>query len=62
MGEVNHPGPYPAIGERRLFDLISAAGGLSDKAGRNVTIERRGDPGEKGRTPALVKSGGRYQE
>jgi len=47
MGEVNKPGPYPAIGERRLFDLISAAGGLTDKAGRNVTIERRGDPGEK---------------
>ncbi len=46
VGEVNRPGPYPAIGERRLFDLISAAGGLTDKAGRNVTIERRGDPGQ----------------
>jgi polysaccharide export outer membrane protein len=43
-GEINHPGPYPAIGERRLFDLISAAGGLTDKAGRNITIERRGNP------------------
>ncbi len=47
MGEVSHPGPYPAIGERRLFDLISAAGGLSEKAGRNVTIERRGNPDQK---------------
>ena len=47
VGEVNHPGAYPAIGERRLFDLISAAGGLTDKAGRNVTIEHRGDPGQK---------------
>jgi len=47
VGEVNHPGPYPAIGERRLFDLISAAGGLSDKAGRSVIIERRGDPSQK---------------
>jgi polysaccharide export outer membrane protein len=47
LGEVGRPGPYPAIGERHLFDLISAAGGLSDKAGRNVTIERRGDPGQK---------------
>jgi polysaccharide export outer membrane protein len=47
VGEVNHPGAYPAIGERRLFDLISAAGGLTDRAGRNVTIERRGDPGQK---------------
>jgi polysaccharide biosynthesis/export protein len=47
VGEVSRPGAYPAIGERRLFDLISAAGGLTDKAGRNVTIERRGDPGQK---------------
>ena len=47
VGEVNHPGPYPAIGDRRLFDLISAAGGLSDKAGRNVTIEHRGDPEQR---------------
>ncbi|MGB7331380.1 MAG: polysaccharide biosynthesis/export family protein, partial [Terriglobales bacterium] len=44
VGEVARPGPYPAIGERRLFDLISAAGGLTDRAGRNVTIERRGNP------------------
>lgn len=47
VGEVNRPGAYPAIGERRLFDLISAAGGLTDKAGRNVTIEHRGDPDQK---------------
>jgi polysaccharide biosynthesis/export protein len=47
IGEVTRPGAYPAIGERRLFDLISAAGGLTDKAGRNVTIEHRGDPGQQ---------------
>ncbi len=47
VGEVTRPGAYPAIGERRLFDLISAAGGLTDKAGRNVTIEHHGDPGQK---------------
>lgn len=47
LGEVGHPGPYPATGERRLFDLLSAAGGLTDKAGRAVTIERRGPPEEK---------------
>jgi polysaccharide export outer membrane protein len=46
-GEVGHPGPYPAVGERRLFDLISAAGGLTDRAGRMVTIEHRGDSGHK---------------
>jgi polysaccharide export outer membrane protein len=47
VGEVTRPGAYPAIGERRLFDLISAAGGLTDKAGRNVTIEHHGDPDQK---------------
>jgi polysaccharide biosynthesis/export protein len=47
LGEVMKPGPYPAIGERRLYDLISAAGGLTDKAGRTVTIEHRGDPDQK---------------
>src|SRR5271163_3738880 len=46
VGQVGRPGPYPVIGERRLFDLISAAGGLTDRAGRLVTIERRGDPGK----------------
>lgn len=44
LGEVVRPGPYPAIGDRRLFDLISAAGGLTDRAGRAVTIEHRDDP------------------
>src|ERR1700692_979665 len=47
MGEVSRPGPYAATGERHLFDMISAAGGLTDKAGRNVTIEHRGNPGER---------------
>jgi len=47
MGEVTRPGPYPAIGERRLFDLISAAGGLTEKAGRNVTIIHRQSPDQK---------------
>jgi len=41
LGEVNRPGSYTTIGERRLFDVISAAGGLNDKAGRNVVIEHR---------------------
>ncbi len=47
LGEVNRPGPYPAIGERHLFDLISSAGGLTDKAGRNVTIIHRQNPDQK---------------
>jgi polysaccharide export outer membrane protein len=47
MGEVSRPGPYAAMGERRLFDIISAAGGFTDKAGRNVTIEHRGKPEQR---------------
>lgn len=47
LGEVNKPGPYPAIGDRRLFDLISAAGGMTDKAGRTVTIVPRDKPDQK---------------
>jgi polysaccharide export outer membrane protein len=47
MGEVSHPGTYPAIGERRLFDMISLAGGLTDKAGRNVTIIHRDNADQK---------------
>ncbi|HEX9111488.1 MAG TPA: polysaccharide biosynthesis/export family protein [Terriglobales bacterium] len=43
VGEVGHPGTYPAIGERRLFDLLSMAGGLTDRAGRDVIITHRGE-------------------
>lgn len=39
MGEVAHPGVYPALAARRLFDLFLAAGGLSQRAARNVTIQ-----------------------
>ncbi|MBV9573399.1 MAG: polysaccharide biosynthesis/export family protein [Acidobacteriales bacterium] len=41
LGEVARPGVYPALGERRLFNVISAAGGLTEKAGRSITITRR---------------------
>ncbi len=44
MGEVAHPGVYPIFGSRRLFDIISAAGGLTEKAGRVVTITHRDQP------------------
>jgi polysaccharide export outer membrane protein len=44
LGEVAKPGAYPVYGERRLFDLLSAAGGLNDRAGRTITITHRNDP------------------
>lgn len=43
LGEVARPGIYPAIGERKLYDLISAAGGFSQSAGRKVSIIRQHD-------------------
>jgi polysaccharide export outer membrane protein len=47
VGELARPGAYPAIGERKLFDMISLAGGLTDRAGRTVVIVHRGDPDHK---------------
>ncbi len=41
LGEVARPGIYPALGERKLYDLISAAGGFSPAAGRKVSIIRQ---------------------
>jgi polysaccharide biosynthesis/export protein len=41
-GEVNAPGIYPLMGPHRLYDVISAAGGLTLKSGRTVTILHAG--------------------
>ncbi|MBZ5704893.1 MAG: polysaccharide export protein [Acidobacteriia bacterium] len=44
LGEVAKPGVYPVLGQQRLFDLISAAGGFTERAGRSVTVTRRSQP------------------
>ena len=44
LGEVMRPGSYSIMGQRRLYNLISVAGGLTDRAGRTVTIDRRDNP------------------
>jgi polysaccharide export outer membrane protein len=41
IGEVAKPGIYPDLGDRRLYDLISAAGGFTISAGRKVSIIRQ---------------------
>jgi polysaccharide biosynthesis/export protein len=41
LGEVGKPGIYPALGNRKLYDLISAAGGFTPSAGRKVSIIRQ---------------------
>jgi len=44
MGEVVKPGIYPVAGSRRLFDVLAAAGGTTQNAGKSVTITHRDDP------------------
>ncbi len=44
IGEVGKPGSYPLVGEHRLFELISAAGGFSPRAGKSITITRQTSP------------------
>jgi polysaccharide export outer membrane protein len=43
-GEVNAPGIYSLVGPHRLYDAISAAGGITAKAGPTVTIVHAGQP------------------
>jgi polysaccharide export outer membrane protein len=44
LGEVARPGVYPYGLHHRLLDLISAASGLSQSAGRLVNVFHRNDP------------------
>jgi polysaccharide export outer membrane protein len=51
LGEVKNPGIYPLLGAHGLLDLISAAGGETMSAGKDVTLTHRGDPDH----PQVVK-------
>lgn len=44
LGEVARPGVYPVTGQQRLFDLVSAAGGFTEKAGKSITVTHRDQP------------------
>jgi len=44
LGEVQKPGMYPVLGTSKLFDMISAAGGTTAKAGRDALITHRTQP------------------
>lgn len=44
LGEVSKPGVYPILGSRRLFDVLSMAGGTTQKAGKIVSITHRDQP------------------
>ncbi len=45
MGEVAKPGTYQPVNSRLLMDQISAAGGITPKAGKTVLITHRDDSG-----------------
>jgi polysaccharide biosynthesis/export protein len=55
LGEVLRPGVYPVLGEQKLFNVISAAGGLSDRAGKSMTVTHRAEP-DKPVTVALSRN------
>jgi polysaccharide biosynthesis/export protein len=61
MGEVNRPGVYSALGAQRLVDLIETAGGLTNKAGKTVTVTHRDDP-EHPRTLTLSNDAAKAAE
>jgi polysaccharide biosynthesis/export protein len=44
MGEVPKPGVYPVLGARKLFDVLSMAGGTTPKAGKLISITHRDTP------------------
>lgn len=46
LGEVLKPGIYPLLGQRTLFDALSAAGGTTPRAGNTATITHRNSPGK----------------
>jgi polysaccharide biosynthesis/export protein len=42
VGEVVKPGAYSTLGPHRLFDVLQAAGGLTEKAANRAVISHRG--------------------
>jgi len=41
LGEVSKPGIYPVIGDHKLYEVVSQAGGFSASASRKIAILRR---------------------
>jgi polysaccharide biosynthesis/export protein len=44
LGEVARPGIYPDVGDHKLYEIISQAGGFNQTAARKVSILRRNEP------------------
>jgi polysaccharide export outer membrane protein len=44
IGEVGRAGVYPDIGEHKLYEVVSQAGGFTQNASRKIAILRRNQP------------------
>jgi polysaccharide export outer membrane protein len=44
LGDVTKPGIYPDVGDHKLYEIISEAGGFTATAGRKISIIRRNLP------------------
>ena len=44
IGEVLKVGIYPLVGDHKLYDVVSQAGGFSQNASRKISIVRRNQP------------------
>jgi polysaccharide export outer membrane protein len=47
LGQVKFPGTYPITTAQPILKVLSQAGGLTDLADRNVTVQRHHDPSQK---------------
>jgi polysaccharide export outer membrane protein len=56
VGEVTKPGTYPPVNSRLLIDQISAAGGMTPRAGKSALIAHRDDPGPPARVQLDIGS------
>ena len=61
FGEVQRPGVYPVTGPRRLFDVLSLAGGTTARAGQSVSISHRDQPSST-RTVTLSRDSAKNME
>ena len=44
IGEVQKPGIYPDVADRKLYEIVSEAGGFTTSASRKIAILRRNQP------------------
>jgi polysaccharide export outer membrane protein len=68
VGEVVKPGSYSTLGPHRLFDLLQAAGGLTEKAANRAVVTQHGsdtsntydlskDPAQMAQSNVKIRSG-----